>query len=111
MANAIQVAWTAPERPNGMILQYHLQLTSYDGRTVIACELEMILQDHLQLTSYDGRTVIASDSLGSAAVIGQLNNRQLGEHNVHDGTFVMCPELLYIVHYNLVIRHDVRHSI
>ena len=66
MANAIQVAWTAPESPNGMLLQYHLQLTSYDGRTVIA-----------------------SESLGSAAVIGQLNNRQLGEYNVHDGTFVM----------------------
>ena len=88
LTNAIQVTWTAPESPNGMLLQYHLQLTSYDGRTVIA-----------------------SDSLGSAAVIGQLNNRQLGEYNVHDGTFVMWPELLHILHYNLVIRQDVRHSI
>ena len=35
LASAIQVTWAAPERPNGMILQYHLQLTTYDGRRVI----------------------------------------------------------------------------
>ena len=32
----IQVAWTAPQRPNGVLLRYYIQLTSYDGRTVIA---------------------------------------------------------------------------
>ena len=32
---AIQVTWTAPERPNGFILRYHLQLTTYDGSEVI----------------------------------------------------------------------------
>ena len=35
---AIQVTWTAPERPNGMILRYYLQLTTYDGRRVIVTE-------------------------------------------------------------------------
>ena len=33
----IQVTWAAPQRPNGVLLQYYIQLTRYDdGRTVIA---------------------------------------------------------------------------
>ena len=57
LASAIQVTWTAPERPNGMILRYHLQLTSYNGRTVIV-----------------------SASVGSSAVIGQLDSNELREY-------------------------------
>ena len=35
LASAIQVTWAAPERPNGVLLRYYLQLTTYDGRTII----------------------------------------------------------------------------
>ena len=35
LTSAIQVTWTAPERPNGFILRYYLELTTYDGRRVI----------------------------------------------------------------------------
>ena len=58
LANAIQVTWAAPQRPNGALLRYHLQLTSYGGRTVIA-----------------------SESVGSGSVLGQLDNRQLGKYS------------------------------
>ena len=34
-ASAIQITWSVPERPNGFILRYYLQLTTYDGRRVI----------------------------------------------------------------------------
>ena len=34
-ASSIQITWSAPERPNGFILRYYLQLTTYDGRRVI----------------------------------------------------------------------------
>ena len=53
---AIQVTWTAPERPNGMILRYHLQLISYDGRRLIATE-----------------------SVGNSTLLGQLDSSQLRE--------------------------------
>ena len=56
LASAIQVNWTAPERPNGMLLRYHLQLTTYDGRRVIA-----------------------SESVGSGTLVGQLDNSELRE--------------------------------
>ena len=58
MASAIQVTWTAPERPNGALLRYHLQLTSYDGRTGIA-----------------------SESVGSGTLVGQLDNGHLGKYS------------------------------
>ena len=58
LADAIQVNWTAPERLNGALLRYHLQLTSYDGRTVIATE-----------------------SVESGTLLGQLDNRHLGKYN------------------------------
>ena len=58
LVSAIQITWTAPERPNGMLLQYHLQLTTYDGRRVITTE-----------------------SVGSSAVIGQLDNSKLREYH------------------------------
>ena len=35
LTSAIQVTWAAPERPNGVLLRYYLQLTTYDGRRVI----------------------------------------------------------------------------
>ena len=58
LASAIQVTWTAPERPNGMLLRYYLQLTTYGGRTVIA-----------------------SERVGSGTLLGQLDNRHLGEYS------------------------------
>ena len=36
LPNDIQVTWGAPQRPNGVLLRYYIQLTSFDGRTVIA---------------------------------------------------------------------------
>ena len=36
LASAIQIAWTPPQRPNGVLLQYYIILTTFDGRTVIA---------------------------------------------------------------------------
>ena len=62
LASAIQVNWTAPERLNGMLLRYHLQLTTYDGRRVIATE-----------------------SVGSSAVIGQLDSSELREYQHNYG--------------------------
>ena len=56
LASVIQVTWTAPERPNGVLLRYHLQLTSYNGRTVITTE-----------------------NVGSNVVIGQLDSSELRE--------------------------------
>ena len=34
--NTIQVNWTAPQRPNGFVLQSYLVLTNFDSNTVIA---------------------------------------------------------------------------
>ena len=56
LASVIQVNWTAPERPNGIVLQYYLRLTNYDGTSVIATE-----------------------SVGSSDVIGQLDSSELRE--------------------------------
>ena len=36
LRSAIQVNWTAPRRPNGIILRYYLVLTTFSGNTVIA---------------------------------------------------------------------------
>jgi len=36
LTSAIQVNWTAPQRPNGIILQYYLVLTNFSGNSVIA---------------------------------------------------------------------------
>ena len=58
LASTIQVTWAAPEMPNGMLLRYHLQLTTYDGRTVIITE-----------------------SVGSSTVLGQLGNSELREYH------------------------------
>ena len=57
LASTIQVTWTAPERPNGILLRYHLQLTTYDGRRVITTE-----------------------SVGSGTLVGQLDTSELGEY-------------------------------
>ena len=57
LASAIQVTWATPERPNGLLLRYHLQLTSYDGRTVIA-----------------------TDSVGSGTLFEDLDNSELREY-------------------------------
>ena len=56
LASTIQVTWAAPERPNGILLRYHLQLTTYDGRRVITTE-----------------------SVGSGTLVGQLDTSELGE--------------------------------
>ena len=56
MPSVIQVTWTAPERPNGMLLRYHLQLTSYDDRRVIT-----------------------TASVQSSTLLGQLDNSELRE--------------------------------
>ena len=60
LTSAIQVTWTAPERPNGVLLRYYLQLTTYDGRRVIV-----------------------TASVGSSTLLGQLDNSELHEfqHN------------------------------
>ena len=34
--DAIHFSWAAPQRPNGVLLRYYIQLTRYDNRTVIA---------------------------------------------------------------------------
>ena len=34
--STIHVNWTAPHRPNGIVLQYYLVLTNFGGNTVIA---------------------------------------------------------------------------
>ena len=34
--STIHVNWTAPQRPNGIVLQYYLVLTNFGGNTVIA---------------------------------------------------------------------------
>jgi len=36
LTSTIQVNWTAPQRPNGIVLQYYLVLTNFSGNTVIA---------------------------------------------------------------------------
>ena len=36
LPNAVQVNWTSPQDPNGIVLQYYLALINYDGNTVIA---------------------------------------------------------------------------
>ena len=36
LTSTIQVNWTAPQRPNGIVLQYYLVLTNFGGNTVIA---------------------------------------------------------------------------
>ena len=56
LASVIQLNWTAPERPNGILLRYYLWLTNYDGTSVIATE-----------------------SVGSSDVIGQLDSSELRE--------------------------------
>ena len=56
LAGAIQVTWAAPERPNGFILRYYLQLTTYDGRRIIV-----------------------SESVRSSTLLGQLDSSELRE--------------------------------
>jgi len=36
LTSTIQVNWIAPQRPNGIVLQYYLVLTNFGGNTVIA---------------------------------------------------------------------------
>ena len=36
LPNDIRVTWAAPQRPNGVLLRYYIQLASFDGTTVIA---------------------------------------------------------------------------
>ena len=71
MPSAIQVNWTAPQRPNGLLLRYHLQLTSYDGRTVIT-----------------------SKSVGSSTLLGQLDNSELREYQHKRGFCLLVYCLL-----------------
>ena len=57
LTSAIQVTWTAPERPNRMLLRYHLQLTTYGGSRVIA-----------------------SETVGSGTLLSQLDSSELREY-------------------------------
>ena len=52
----IQFSWAAPQRPNGVLRRYYIELTSFDGRTVIYSE------------SYDNTTLSA-----------ELSNANLGK--------------------------------
>ena len=70
LASAIQVTWTAPERPNGMLLRYHLQLTSYDGRRVITTE-----------------------RVGSSTLLGQLDNSELREYQLKNSVVSVYKEI------------------
>ena len=48
LTNAIQVDWAAPQRPNGIILQYYLLLTNFSGNNVIA---STIVNSNVTLTT------------------------------------------------------------
>ena len=71
LASAIQVTWTAPERSNGILLRYHLQLTTYDGRRVITTE-----------------------SVGSSTLLGQLDSSELREYQHNCGFCLLLYCLL-----------------
>ena len=72
LTSAIQFTWAAPERPNGMILRYYLQLTTYDGRRIIV-----------------------SESVGSSTFHDELDNSQLREFQHYCG-FCLFRDLVVI---------------
>ena len=77
LVNAILVTWTAPERPNGVLLRYYLQLTTYDGRRVIV-----------------------TASVGSSTFLDDLDSSQLREFQ-H-----ICGFCLLNVFTVVVIQHS-----
>ena len=73
LQNAIQVNWTSPQDPNGIVRQYYLALTSYAGNTVIATE-----------------------SVNSSGNLTTEFNARLGEHFWNDGFFTVSHLHLHI---------------
>ena len=76
LTSAILVTWAAPERPNGVLLQYHLQLTTYDGRRVIVTE-----------------------SVGSSTFLDDLDSNELREFQ-HNCGFCSFRDLVVITVYS-----------
>ena len=72
LISAILVTWTAPERPNGVLLRYYLQLTTYDGKRVIV-----------------------SESVGSSTFLDDLDSSQLREFQ-HNCGFCLFRDLVVI---------------
>ena len=84
LASAIQVTWTAPVRPNGILLRYHLQLTTYDGRRVTA-----------------------SENVGSGTLPSQLDSSELRESQHKSGlclykNFVVT--ILYVLYISILLQ-------
>ena len=82
LTSAIQVTWAAPERPNGILLRYHLQLKSYDGRRVIVTE-----------------------SVGSSTFLDYLDSSELREFQQNCG-FCLFRDLVVISVLYLYSSHS-----
>ena len=80
LASAIQVTWSAPERPNGVLLQYHLQLITYDGRRVIVTE-----------------------SVGSTTFLDDLDSSELREFQHNCGFCLLLGWTFFTV---VVVQHS-----